>query len=243
MFEGSMVESRRLAGTGTERWTALGSMTIQCAVAGLLIAIPLLRPQMLETAPIAPPLAMPFFHKPPVPVEVRTAASASTAMSLPATASVMVATSGRTIWPHPGVFADGPAPMVDPNLRMGGGGPSIPLGIGDGTSTLPVAVAVRAPEKGPLNVSTGVSEGLLLTPIQPVYPPIAIAVRAQGTVVIEAVISKAGRLESVSVVSGPPMLRDAALRAVQAARYRPYLLNGMPTEVQTTYRVVFALGS
>jgi protein TonB len=57
------------------------------------------------------------------------------------------------------------------------------------------------------------------------------------------VISKAGRIESLHAVSGPEMLRGAALAAVQAARYRPYLLSGEPTEVQTTVTVVFRLGS
>lgn len=66
MFEGSLIESRGLVGTGTERWTALGSMTVQCAVAGLLIAIPLLRPEVLPVPRIAPPLALPFLRKPPV---------------------------------------------------------------------------------------------------------------------------------------------------------------------------------
>jgi protein TonB len=84
---------------------------------------------------------------------------------------------------------------------------------------------------------------MLLTPIQPLYPAIAKATHTEGTVVMEAVISKAGRIESLRAVSGPQMLRGAALNAVQAARYQPYRLNGEPTEVQTTITVVFRLGS
>jgi protein TonB len=60
---------------------------------------------------------------------------------------------------------------------------------------------------------------------------------------MEAVISKAGRIESLRALSGPDMLRGAALAAVQVARYRPYLLSGQPTEVETTITVVFKLGS
>jgi len=56
------------------------------------------------------------------------------------------------------------------------------------------------------------------------------------------VISKAGRIESAQVTSGPPILRQAALDAVKEARYRPYLLSGEPVEVQTTVTVVFHLG-
>jgi protein TonB len=242
MFEGSLVESRGLERTGTERWTALGSMTIQCAVAGLLIAIPLLRPQVLETAPIAPPLALPFLPKPPLaPLEVKAAATASTTISLPAAGPQTVATR-PLVFSHGGIEGDAPAVAFGPG--MGTGDPSaIAVLSASGGGPGPAITVVKAKEPGPLNVSTGVSEGLLLTPIQPVYPPIARAARVEGAVVIEAVISKAGRLESVNVVSGPEMLRKAALDAVVGARYRPYLLNGAPTEVKTIYRVVFSLGS
>jgi protein TonB len=94
-----------------------------------------------------------------------------------------------------------------------------------------------------MRVSSGVLAGMLLTPIRPVYPVIAKAAGVQGAVVLEAVISKAGRIESLRAVSGPAMLRSAAMEAVQAARYVPYLLNGEPVEVQTTIMVVFQLGS
>jgi len=241
MFEGSLVESRGLVGTGTERWTALGSLTVQLAVAGLLIAIPLLRPQMLPTLPVAPPLAMPFLRKPPMPVVTRTATASPTAMTMPAAGPVAVA-PGRTIWPHPGESVDEPAPMLGTNPGMGSGPGALP-GVGIGPSSLPVVIATRPRESAPVTVSKGVSEGLLLTPIKPVYPPIAVAARVQGKVVLEAVISKAGRIESLHAVSGPQMLQKAALDAVAPARYRPYLLSGEPTEVKTTITVVFALGS
>ncbi len=58
---------------------------------------------------------------------------------------------------------------------------------------------------------------------------------------VEAIISKAGRIESLNVVSGPQMLRGAALEAIRAARYQPYRLNGEPTEVQTTITVNFRM--
>jgi protein TonB len=84
---------------------------------------------------------------------------------------------------------------------------------------------------------------MLLAPIEPVYPVIARAAGIQGTVVLEAVISQAGKIESLHAVSGPQMLRGAALDAVSLARYKPYLLNGVPIEVQATITVVFRLGS
>jgi periplasmic protein TonB len=240
MFEGTLVESRGLPGTGTERWTALGSMTVQLAVAGLLIAIPLLHPEALRMNPLAPPVALPLLHKPPVPVQVKTGV-ATTAMSLPAAAPQIQATR-PLVFTHLGETAEGGPPLLPIGPGMTNTGPS---GVGPmivGIGSVPVVAVVRAREPGLTKVSQGVSEGLLLSPIQPVYPPIAKAIRLQGKVVIEAIISKTGRLESVNVVSGPDMLRKAATDAVAAARYRPYLLNGEPTEVKTVYTVVFSMG-
>ena len=96
-----------------------------------------------------------------------------------------------------------------------------------------MTVAAPHPDK-PMRVSAGVTVGLLMAPIRPVYPQIAKAAHVEGAVVVEAIISKAGVIESLHVVSGPEMLRRAAIDAIQAARYQPYRLNGEPTEVQTT---------
>jgi protein TonB len=91
-------------------------------------------------------------------------------------------------------------------------------------------------------ISSGVAAGLLLDPIRPIYPPIAKAARIQGTVVIEATVSRQGTIENLQVTEGPQMLRQAAIDAVAAARYRPFLLNGEPVEVQTSIHVIFSLG-
>jgi len=84
--------------------------------------------------------------------------------------------------------------------------------------------------------------GNLLQKTIPQYPAIAKAARIQGTVVLQATISKGGGIENLRVVSGPPMLQQAALDAVRSWRYKPYLLNGDPVEVETTVNVVFNLG-
>jgi protein TonB len=83
---------------------------------------------------------------------------------------------------------------------------------------------------------------MLIAPIRPVYPVIAKAAGVQGTVVVEAVISRQGTIERLHVVSGPAMLQNAALDAIREARYRPYRLNGEPTDVQTTITVIFRMG-
>ncbi len=84
--------------------------------------------------------------------------------------------------------------------------------------------------------------GQLIDPIRPEYPTIARLSHTEGTVVVQAVISTTGRIERAHVVSGPEALQAAALQAVRDARYRPFLLNGQPTEVETTVSINFRLG-
>jgi protein TonB len=93
-----------------------------------------------------------------------------------------------------------------------------------------------------VNISAGVAVGMLLQKTQPIYPPIAKAARVSGIVVLQATISKTGSIENLKVVSGPAMLQQAALDAVRTWRYRPYLLNNEPVEVETTVNVIFTLG-
>jgi protein TonB len=84
-------------------------------------------------------------------------------------------------------------------------------------------------------------EGSLIRRVQPVYPPLAKSARIQGPVVLAAVISKGGTIENLQVLSGHPMLVKAALDAVSLWRYRPYILNGEPVEVETQITVNFIL--
>jgi periplasmic protein TonB len=115
------------------------------------------------------------------------------------------------------------------------------IGRPGGSGTTVVAAPTPQPAT-PRPVSSGVMSGMLLAPIQPVYPPIAKAAGVSGSVVVEAVISKSGTIESLHVASGPEMLREAALNAIRVARYRPFRLNGEPVEVLTTITVNFRLG-
>jgi protein TonB len=101
-------------------------------------------------------------------------------------------------------------------------------------------VKAAAPKK--VSISAGVMVGMLIQKTQPVYPPIAKAARVSGTVVLQATISKTGQIEGLHVISGPAMLQQAAMDAVKTWRYRPYLLNNDPVEVETTVNVIFTLG-
>jgi protein TonB len=76
---------------------------------------------------------------------------------------------------------------------------------------------------------------------RPVYPPLAKAARVQGTVKFEATIGKDGTIQNLKVISGPPLLIQAATAAVAQWQYKPTLLNGEPVEVLTTIDVNFTL--
>ncbi len=92
-----------------------------------------------------------------------------------------------------------------------------------------------------LTVSQGVSQGLLLKKVQPFYPKGALAMQVEGSVEIMATISKTGDISHVTVVSGDAQLTKAAADAVKQWKYKPYLLNGEPVEIQTQVTINFKL--
>jgi len=83
----------------------------------------------------------------------------------------------------------------------------------------------------------------LVHQVKPSYPQLARTVRVQGSVILEAIIDREGRVENLKVLSGHPLLVPAAFEAVQQWRYRPTLLNGQPVEVLTQVTVNFSLGA
>lgn len=79
--------------------------------------------------------------------------------------------------------------------------------------------------------------------VPPVYPQEAKEERIQGKVVLNAIIGKDGAVENLVVVSGPNELQQSALDAVRQWKYKPFLVNGDPTEVKTTINVIYALAN
>ncbi len=92
-----------------------------------------------------------------------------------------------------------------------------------------------------LSVSPAEMAGNVLTKVMPKYPEEAKKEKIQGTVLLNAVIGKDGAVENLTVASGPKELQQSALDAVSQWTYKPYLLNGDPTEVKTTISVVYFL--
>jgi protein TonB len=238
MFEDSLVESQDRIRTRS-KWFAIGSFVAQAALLLLLILYPLFHPLALPRQSIERLLIAPPPPRAPAPVEVRRATAVST-RSLP---SLQTQLQAPTTIPTHIVSDPGDAPPASSFIGIpGGDSTGVPGGIFAGPPSPVVAMAKPPAPKLPIHVSTGVATGLLLSPIRPIYPAIAREARIQGTVVIEATISRAGTIENLQVTEGPPMLRQAAIDAVAAARYRPFLLNGEPVEVQTSIHVIFSLG-
>jgi protein TonB len=94
-----------------------------------------------------------------------------------------------------------------------------------------------------IRISQGVIKGLCIHRVEPTYPPLARSARVQGDVVLSAVIDSNGQIQNLVLVSGHPMLVPAAITAVKQWRYKPFLLNGQPVEVETTITVIFSLSS
>jgi periplasmic protein TonB len=108
-------------------------------------------------------------------------------------------------------------------------------------SSFDVVTPPRVPTPArPLKISHW-AEGNLISRVQPIYPPLARQARIQGSVELRAIISKAGTIENLTVVSGHPMLIRSAIDAVRKWRYRPYFLNNEPIEVETEITVNFML--
>ena len=102
-----------------------------------------------------------------------------------------------------------------------------------------VPAAPAAPKR--IRVSQGVTQGMLVHQVKPQYPAMARETRVQGDVLLEAVIGKDGAVSDLQVISGPSLLIPSALRAVRQWRYKPYLLNGEPVEVETQIKLQFRL--
>ncbi len=241
MFEDSLVESSGMLGRGNP-WTASLSFAIQGLAAGVLVLLPLICTEALPwrqitaiiNAPVPPPAAAP-----PAPDHPRTAPTRAdphdSVIRVPATIPTRVAIL------HDEAMNSGESGAPDWVGVPGGTGTGVPNSvISKLVQVPPLMPKVAAPTK--LRVSSGVAQGLLVRQVKPAYPPIAIQARIQGTVTLQAVIARDGTVHDLRVLSGNPLLVQAALDAVKLWRYKPYLLNDQPVEVDTQINVNFTLG-
>ncbi|MFL6305334.1 MAG: TonB family protein [Candidatus Sulfotelmatobacter sp.] len=129
--------------------------------------------------------------------------------------------------------ADAPAPSMI--------GMATPDATAPPANLVPSASPSLRPTLSTLHVSQGVSTGLLIKKVAPSYPSNALRMRVEGDVDLVATISKEGNISSIKVTSGDPQLTKAAVDAVKQWKYKPYLLNGEPVEIQTQVTIKFKL--
>ena len=221
-------------------WTTLASFTMQALGLSLLLAIPLIWVQRPPQLHWLERLAAPAALTPPGAAQAAHAHSTSMAVSnLPQRPFI----TPRSIPLHAAAIndADSVPPAPDfPTIGTGSGrGPGDGVAHGPGDS-IPVVIPTHPAAIKPLRVSHW-AEGNIVYRVQPSYPPIARQARVQGSVELRAIISKAGTIENLIVVSGHPMLVKSAIEAVRQWRYRAYLLNNEPIEVETEITVNFVL--
>ncbi|MFZ0760823.1 MAG: energy transducer TonB [Candidatus Sulfotelmatobacter sp.] len=217
------------------------SFGLQVLVGALLLLMPLLRPT-----------GLPLIHRLSTPISLgeprrEVAAARARTFSNPAEAN-----SAEVVFRRPSALPITRHPLVDDGPpQVVGSGPYVPGTPGSGTvrgfaslsgSGSPPVLPMRPPMvvAHPVRPSQ-MSEGDLVQKILPVYPALARSARVQGTVVLQAMISKQGTIEDLKVVTGHPMLVPAAIDAVRRWRYRPYVLNNEPVEVETQITVNFSL--
>jgi periplasmic protein TonB len=124
--------------------------------------------------------------------------------------------------------------------------PSLPLAAANNSNAaLANIVLTEAPAPKPVpgsfRISQGVSQGLVVKKVAPVYSATALQLRKEGAIDLMATINKAGAVTRVRVLSGDLMLAELAVEAVRQWKYRPYLLNGEPVEIETQITVNFRL--
>src|SRR5271155_129517 len=243
MFEDSLLESGGRLKTKRGRTTTF-AIILEIGLIGLMVLMPLifteaLPKQQLMTFLVAPPPPPPPPPPAAAPVHVQKQIQTDIvngALRTPTKIPQKIQMIKEDEAPPPSMATAGVVGGVPggiPGGQMGGV-------IGGIISSTPVAVPkVATPQR--VRVSQGVSAGLLVRRVNPNYPPLARQARIQGQVVLRAVISKDGSIENLTLVSGHPMLAPAAIDAVKQWKYKPYLLNGEPVEVDTEVLVNFTL--
>ena len=243
MFEDSLLESGGRLKTKRGRTTTF-AIILEIALIGVMVLMPLifteaLPKQQLMTFLVAPPPPPP--PPPPAAAPVKIVHQVQTdivngALRTPTKIPQKIQMIKEDEAPPPSMGAVGVVGGVPggvPGGQMGGV-------IGGIISSTPMAVPkVATPQR--VRVSQGVSTGLLVRKVNPNYPPLARQARIQGSVLLQAEISKTGDIQNLRLISGHPMLAPAAIEAVKQWRYKPYLLNGEPVEVATQLQVNFTL--
>ena len=239
MFADSMLETSW--GQRSRRgWMTLTSLGLQALAAAFLLLLPLIATSSLpQLRPLSPPVSL---APPPGPVPTPSPPQSSAVSPRKMLGNVLLAPRRIPIGMQNVV--DDPAPP-----QLGTSSPYVPgsTGSGDpneilnsmGTGAKP-ALPPPPPPAHMVRLSS-MREGDLIYKVKPEYPSLARSAGIQGSVVLQAVISRQGTIENLRVLTGHPMLVRAAVAAVIQWRYRSYVLNNEPVEVETQITVNFSL--
>lgn len=245
MFEQTFVNTHART---SKPWTVGLSLAAQAAAVGVAFLVPLLHTAVLEPR-TAIPVYMPLRNmraETPKTTTVARAASTRPVFVEPASfhAPPRIPQSIVMTPDAPAIAAAGPVPGAIPGIGDG----ADPLGILPQNVIIEKPAPVKPPPPAkkpvpaaPITVGTGVQAAKLFFGPKPAYPQLARAARVQGVVKLRAIIAQDGVIRNLQVMSGPPLLVNAAMQAVQQWRYRPTLLNGEPVEVITEIDVNFSL--
>ncbi len=248
MFEDSLMESAGKIKTKT-KYTTVVSLLLQFMLVGVLILIPLIYTEalpnqtlhtLLVAPPPPPPPPPPAPAAPPKVLKVIQTNIINGQLRAPVKIPTKIAMIKEEEAPPP-VSSGGVQGGVQggvPGGTMGG----VIGGLVGATAPPPPTPVVKAPTPQKVRRSEGVLQGNAISQPKPQYPSLARTARIQGVVILQATISKSGSIEGVHAMSGPPMLIPAAIDAVRQWRYKPYLLNGEPVEVDTQITINFTLG-
>ena len=236
MFEDSLMESGGRIKTN-QKWTGLISTIVQLALVGFLVLLPLIFTEALPKGQLTTWLVAPPPPPPPPPPAApkiehvqRVSEIVNGALQAPTKIPKQVKMIQEDEPPPPSAGVVGGVVGGVPGGSAGG-----VIGSIVGSTAPPPKVAT--PQK--VKVSSGVMEGQKLNAPNPTYPQMARIAHILGDVILQATISKTGSIENLRAVNGHPILIQAALDAVRQWKYKPYILNGEPVEVETTIKVQF----
>ena len=240
--EGCLFHDSLIVSGGESRprnpWAAAGSLAFQVLVVAALIVIPL-----YQTVPLPKREVLTMLYAPPL-----AAASNTTRLQAPTPAytskSIPAPTLNPQVTPPPPVGTTGAVVGGVPGGVVGGVPNAVLNEALSSTRSLPVLA--KTPEPTPvkrIRVASRVAEANLIHDVAPQYPPEAGRARIEGTVVLMAVIGKDGSVQDVRVESGLPILAQAAIDAVRQWRYKPYMIDGEPVEVDSRITINFALSA
>jgi periplasmic protein TonB len=246
MFEQTFVQTGKTHTT----WTVMTSFGVQILLLGFGVMIPLIWFDELPGATLSALITAP--PPPPPPPPPPQAAPPKVVKVIPRQMDAGKLMQPKVVPKDIKMIQEDEAPSA--NMGVAGG---VPGGVSGGalggvlggilgsvpTAAPPPKKAPPPPPPHPSIIPVGgrVQNAKLIRNPQPIYPQIAKSARISGTVELSAIIGEDGKIQQLTVVSGHPLLRQAALDAVKQWVYQPTLLNEQPVKVSTTIDVIFTL--